>query len=41
MISWDVCLIVVSHLDDDELDFGNYKTKDWPDQSSDRGKYRH
>lgn len=41
MISWDVCLIVVSHLDDDELDFGNYKTEDWPDQRSDRSKYRH
>ena len=41
MISWDVCLIVVSHLDYDELDFGNYKTEDWPDQRSDRSKYRH
>ena len=31
IISWDVCLIVVRHLDEDELDFRKYKAEDWPD----------
>jgi hypothetical protein len=31
MVSLNVGLVVVSHLNDDKLDFRNYKTEDWPD----------